>query len=45
MVLAELGIDQQLEQFYWMAVCGRLSRVTKATRRGELIDYNVSGSL
>ncbi len=44
MVLAELGIDQRTGTIL-LDGCGGLSGVAKATRRGELIDYNVSGSL
>ena len=44
MILAELGIDQRIGTIL-LDGCGRLSGVAKATRRGELIDYNVSSSL
>lgn len=43
-VLGELGVDRQTG-IILLDGCGGLAGVAKATRRGELIDYNMSHSL
>ena len=44
LILSELGIDERMGT-YLLDGCGSLAGVARATRSGELIDYNVESSL